>query len=287
MNITKHALAAGITLSLLMGAPVWQSGAEAAVVTTQADGRAAFQHDISEIQAVDQRNIIYYMDLTTAEGHSVYEGMISYVSDPVFHAKGSLKSTMEERDKTTQAFLPYYFQEMDDGMVFYRQENGEWEKSTQKDGDLLTLLDGTTEKDLLQNVAHEAKGVKQLAQDGDINVYMVTMDGASILNLMPDLSQGGVNPYVILANTVLQDAGDVNVKVSYDTKRHEVRGIESDLSPALQRVAPRLAKTPLMSDFGKMLKDGKMVVALGSMPSDIMGDISVPQDVVSSAKEAK
>ena len=116
---------------------------------------------------------------------------------------------------------------------------------------------------------------------------MVTMDGASILNLMPDLSQGGVNPYVILANTVLQDAGDVNVKVSYDTKRHEVRGIESDLSPALQRVAPRLAKTPLMSDFGKMLKDGKMVVAFGSMPSDIMGDISVPQDVVSSAKEAK
>ena len=117
MNFKKHALTAGITLSLLMGAPMMMNATEAAAAVQTVDSRAAFQKDVASIQTAEQRNIIYVMDMTTKEGHSTYEGMISYEKSPAFHAKGSVKLTVEKDSKSEQTFMPYYFKETTDRLA--------------------------------------------------------------------------------------------------------------------------------------------------------------------------
>ena len=287
MNFKKQALAAGITLSLLMGAPMTMNATEAAAAVQTVASRAAFQKDVADIQAAAQRNIIYVMDMTTKEGHSTYEGMISYEKAPTFHAKGSVKLNVEKDGQTEQTFMPYYFKETRDGLVFYRNYSGNtWEKSVNKDGDMKTLLDGTTEKGILENVAQKAKNVESFVSTDGMHIYMVTLDGDAILDAMPEVDDG-INAYVTLANMVLQNADDVQVKVTYDPTRHEIKGIESDLSQTVQSLAPSLAENPLTKQFAELAKDARMIVALSSLPSDIMGDISVPKDIEKSAKEVK
>ena len=288
MNFKKHALTAGITLSLLMGAPMMMNATEAAAAVQTVDSRAAFQKDVASIQTAEQRNIIYVMVMTTKEGHSTYEGMISYEKSPAFHAKGSVKLTVEKDSKSEQTFMPYYFKETKDGLAFYRNYSGNtWEKSVNKDGNMETLLDGTTEKGILEAIAEKAKSIESFDTTDGTHAYMVTLDGAAILDFLPAFQDNDVNSYVSLATAALKNADDVRVKITYDPVRHEVKGIESDLSQLMQSLAPALEKNPMTKDFAELAKDARMVVGLGSMPSDIMGDISVPKDIEKSAKEVK
>ncbi|CQR73512.1 Gram-negative bacterial tonB protein [Sporomusa ovata DSM 2662] len=253
------------------------SSASAAMVT---DPKETFIKSIKSIQNVESCHVNFDLSASFPQGNNIdisAKGESDIQGKPML-SKMTMNLSMKDGTKKFEQVITSYFEEAENQILFYSNENNHWIKRS---------LPKNSSDHQSEEYWNTIKNVILKNEDANVMVFEVTVN---MNYIKENLRRTTVDvPNTKLMFNILDNLDDFTYLVTIDKKTAYISKIEMDFSDCISKIVSNIADlqsgtSEQKNRFKAMFSNMKMTGTMTFSKFNNVGKITVPEDVKNQAK---